>query len=242
MPAANPSPPRIDFSASPAPGSRPEVLPAPPPRAALNPHDEFDIGAGWTAEPAGRQPFFQRQWGSEVSLGSSGGDEDDEVARSEAAAPHLAHDQQALHTAGGTSAERRHVPPPRPYGSDGRITSPTARIRDSIVRSPTFRTVSQSIRKASIRVVHMVGADHHHNLDDTGNRMTRLHDEPDEMDEPYDEIEMQEKGDWVTDGVATPKPSPRPPEQHGGLRGKTLCFFTAKSKVRRMMDSVLRNP
>jgi hypothetical protein len=68
--------------------------------------------------------------------------------------------------------------------------------------------------------------------------MARLRDE-DEDDHKVDAVEIGREDGFGT-SIPSTRPAPRPPE--GGLRGRTLCLFTTKSRVRKAMDKLIRNP
>ncbi|WVO12615.1 hypothetical protein L204_100220 [Cryptococcus depauperatus] len=105
-------------------------------------------------------------------------------------------------------------------------------------RSP-LRNVSQTIRKASIRVVNMMGTDTRERLgsDDDGEEV--LQDEYIGSDGLRRETDGGREG-WI--------PSPKRPNTGlvkgtpNQLRGRTLCMFGSHSILRRSMDTFMRFP
>ncbi|KAK4687032.1 voltage-dependent calcium channel, partial [Tremellales sp. Uapishka_1] len=123
--------------------------------------------------------------------------------------------------------------PSRVYDENGLAKSSPgpSRLAGAIGRSPTFRQVSKTFRKASVRVVNIMGSE--------GGRV-RLNDEEEEMEE----VEMDDKKgveDHEGDGEQDiERPEAMPPE--GRLRGRTLGLFGDTSRTRRAMDRLLRYP
>ena len=124
------------------------------------------------------------------------------------------------------SAHRRQ--PSRAYDEQGnpRASGVGARMADAVSRNPTLRSVSRTIRKASVRVVNIVGAEN--------DGRVRLEDEEIEDDELRNKPLEQ-----AVDAIEQPGVPPRPPER---LRGKTLGIFGPRSRIRRSMDALLRFP
>lgn len=92
--------------------------------------------------------------------------------------------------------------------------------------------MSNTLKRASVRVVNLMGSEH--------DGMQRLPTRDSDSD---------------SQGVPTPDPSgPNTPvdELHptnsintlplGGLRGRTLCIFTSRSRIRKALDKVLLYP
>ena len=184
--------------------------------------DEHDLGSGWVTEPQTSRPFFHR-FDSEVSLQSSSGDFDSSSTNLENT------DSERLTT--GPSHRRVASRSRKDYG-DASLSPGPSRLAASVTRSPTFRAVSRTLRNASVRVVNIMGSDGDH-------RMVRLHDEDEEDLDRKDEIEMDRKT-FSPPPISIPPPRPEPMPPEGGLRGRTLCFFTSRSRTRRIMDRLLR--
>lgn len=134
----------------------------------------------------------------------------------------------------------------KPYGTSSTGLSAV----NALGRSATFRNVSRTIRKASVRVVNIMG-DHQ----DAHHDMTRLSDDEGEGGSPTHSPGLHRKeadGDGVElrsfEGIngmsKSPdreRPDPRPPET-GRLRGRTFGLFGPTSGIRRGLDSMMRNP
>ncbi|KAK8858595.1 hypothetical protein IAR55_002824 [Kwoniella newhampshirensis] len=120
-------------------------------------------------------------------------------------------------------------------------------------RRSTLRNVSNTLRKASVRVVNIMGVD----KDSSGGQRTRLGSEDEgghEEEDEEDDKDMDERfGDDATNGrieengerIPMPKmvrPDPRPSEEIDGLRGRTLCLFGPKSRTRWSMNALMRFP
>jgi hypothetical protein len=208
---------------------------APPSQTQLI-HEGSDLGAGWSSslmqpeeqdwDRHPQRPFIHNL-GSETSFESVSVGANDSPNEFSSDADN---DQQHLTSGSNTPFNR---PAPRVYDVDGIARSGPSRFAASVGRSPTLRKVSSTLRKASIRVVNIMGQDHEH-------RMERIRDEDDEESHHKDEVELNGRGMGLGHSLPPYRPAARPPED--GLRGRTLCIFTARSRVRRAMAKVLRNP
>lgn len=118
--------------------------------------------------------------------------------------------------------------PSRAYDEAGnpRNASMGVRVADAVSRNPTLRNVSRTLRKASVRVVNIMGSDA------KGERLD---------DHDIDLVEEPEE-------APPSRPDPMPPEAlksvepEGRLRGKTLGVFGPQSRTRILMDRLLRFP
>ncbi|WWD18487.1 hypothetical protein CI109_102939 [Kwoniella shandongensis] len=162
--------------------------------------------------------------------------------------------------------ERLTPGPPASYHSSPRAGaggsgphSPSARkspMRPYDDRRTTLRNVSNTLRKASVRVVNIMGVDKSSSPSSPGGRK-RLgsEDEGGEEDEEDDEVDDSSESDKnvrvrvMEEALSVPRqdtirPDPRPPEggDMDGLRGRTLCLFGSNSKTRRSMNALLRFP
>ncbi|WVQ72778.1 hypothetical protein IAR50_002338 [Cryptococcus sp. DSM 104548] len=113
----------------------------------------------------------------------------------------------------------------------------------NLSRRSTLRNVSSSLRKASVRVVNIMGTEKRRERlgsDDEGEEI--LQDDMEDGD-----VGMKDLGRDRQDGMV---PEPRPPllleedrpSQYGRLRGRTLCLFGPHSRIRKAMDSLMRYP
>ncbi|WVQ85091.1 hypothetical protein IAT38_007255 [Cryptococcus sp. DSM 104549] len=149
--------------------------------------------------------------------------------------------------------------PSMTYGAGGWSGSATPRRSPSrpydegvnLGRGSTLRNVSQTLRKASVRVVNIMGTE---KLEKDGRERLGSDDEGEEVlqdvsdfGRPSRDLNRQESVGsqelGMGDGGAVPppkRPDPRPPESSEGLRGRTLGMFGPRSKVRRSMDSLMR--
>jgi len=195
----------------------------------MQPTDEYDLGALTPEVQPVNRPFFH-QFSSDASLdstvdqGSGQEDENDGEGR-----------ERLTASRSGSTATGHRRRPSRMYDEDGLApVSGPAQLVASVGRSPTFRAVSQRLRKASIRVVNIMGSDQDHG-------MVRLDDEDE------DDVDT-EVSDWADGLESMPEPSiirpqrpdPMPPEER--LRGRTLGLFGPRSWTRRAMDSLLHYP
>ncbi|ORX40063.1 Ion transport protein-domain-containing protein [Kockovaella imperatae] len=124
---------------------------------------------------------------------------------------------------GDIDRQRLTSAPPVPGSSQRR--------QHSRVRNPTLRSVSKTIRKASIRVVNTGGINHE--------GMSRLPDEDEEYEDDRKDDRKEDTGFPVTD-LDSASIGPKPPE--GPLRGKTLGIFGPRSPIRTAMHSFLNYP
>ena len=109
----------------------------------------------------------------------------------------------------------------------------TSRVAGAVSRNPTFRHVSRTLRRASVRVSSIMGNE------ETRGRM-RLDGEDD-----GDSAKGVERMEMVEEPIATieeRRPDRRPPEPLGKLRGKTLGVFGPTSRTRIFMDRLLSFP
>lgn len=121
----------------------------------------------------------------------------------------------------------------RVYDEDG-LARGSRNLTASVTRSPTFRAVSNTLRKASVRISSMMSPGR-----DDGR--TRIPDGDDEDKGVREGIEMDP---FHPPPVALDpgKPGALPPEIKVGLRGRTLCLFSADNVVRRTCSNVLNWP
>jgi hypothetical protein len=118
----------------------------------------------------------------------------------------------------------------RDYGDDGQIRTPGSsplRFASNIARSPTVKAVSSGFRRASVRVVNIMGGD-------SGEKGVRIEGGDGE------EHELDSMTDEPLDFDSAPepeRPAPRPPE---GLVGKTLGVLGPDNRVRQAMYALLQ--
>ncbi|WVR06351.1 hypothetical protein IAU60_003382 [Kwoniella sp. DSM 27419] len=196
------------------------------------------------AGPSRPSPFF-RQYESEISLATASSGRSMDHPRdsfeqdTERLTPNpagLGYEQTAA-SVGGRGSPTSSPGRQRPHNAQG------------LARGSTLRNVSRTIRKASVRVVNIMGVDRGHSKDEEGReRLASL--DGDELDggvdsnhkgdEEAEQTEMATIGLGIQ-GVGTDlsRPDPRPPE--GRLRGRTLCTFGRDSKTRRAMDRLLNH-
>ena len=194
----------------------------------MHPHDEYDLGSGSTPQP---RPFLH-QFFSDASLDSSG-----EVSSGQSEGDD-GEDRERLTASGSgsTVTGHRRQPSRRVYEEDGLAASlGPAKLAASVGRSPTFQSVSRTIRKASIRVVNIMGSDHEHG-------MARLEDEDEEEEEEDIDRKKDDQGEsqnpLPTLSTLPKRPDPKPPEAR--VTGRTLGLFSSRSRIRRAMDRLLR--
>lgn len=116
---------------------------------------------------------------------------------------------------------------PRQYDAEGRARGPLG----IITRSPTIRHVSQTIRNASARVANIIASE----KDDYAG-MTRLPTRDEDATPVESPIEQPKPPDLDYESPRSHVPLPR----QEGLRGRTLCMFTAGNPIRVACDRVLR--
>lgn len=125
--------------------------------------------------------------------------------------------------------------PRKPYNESG----------SGLGRSSTLRNVSQSLRKASVRVVNIMGTER-------GGGRERLGSD-DEGEEVLQDVEIDGNQGFAmssTNDNRETMPSPRqlPTSSrreevgHRRLRGRTMCLFGPMSRVRKSMDRLMRYP
>lgn len=185
--------------------------------------EEHDLGSGWAPDFSRHERPWSQNNLSEISLG--GGSEFETPMDGE---------QDDYARLNGTTAHQR-VPSLKAYPGEGIAAGPS-RLADAVVKSPTFRNMSRRLRNASIRVVNIMGNDSNEH------RMVRLTDEDEDDVDGKEEFEMDRKSPPTPseDILPPPRPAPMPPEH--GLRGRTLCLFTPRSRIRRAMGAVMMNP
>ena len=195
----------------------------------MQPTEEYDLGSGSTPEPQPvNRPFFH-QIESEASLDSSGQSDGNDSEDRERLTPRAS---------GSNGIGHRRQPSRRVFDEHG-LARPSGipKLAATVARSPTFRTVSRTLRKASVRVVNIMGSDQ-----DQG--MVRLDDyenEEEEEDDVDTKVADEEDGQAPKLTTRLPlRPDPMPPE--GRLRGRTLGLLGRQSWTRRAMDGVLRHP
>lgn len=203
----------------------------------MQPTDEYDLGSGSSpqSQPVNR-PFFH-QFSSDASLDStadrsSGQSEGDVWEDRERLTPFRS-------GMGLNGIGHRRQPSRRMYDEHWMArTSGPAKFAASVGRHPTFRSVSRTLRKASIRVVNIMGSDHEHG-------MVRLGDgeELEELEEVDKKVHDEGDGQVpLPNPMIIPPQRPDPMPHQGRLRGRTLCFFGTRSWTRRAMDGLLRYP
>jgi hypothetical protein len=217
--------------------------------------EEYDLGTAPT-DPWGNQarptasdtprPYFlqypNRSQGSFDSSASEGDTPPGDSGSNErlAFAPnsstqHLAIRPDPSGSYGNIRSPHRRVPS-RSYDENGNPRQPSMGTR--ISRHPTFRSVSNTLRKASVRVSHMMGGE--------SDGRTRLHDL--DGDENYMDDGEDKRGQVVSSpepispGPIPQQPDPKPPEQGLALRGKTLGIFGPNSRTRRLLHAILQFP
>jgi len=208
-----------------------------------HPTDEHDLGVSWQnsretvyppaptlapeAATAPRPYFSQYPSTSQASLDSNHSDGD--------TPPETDGERLTFAPPQPGSAHRRV--PSRAYDEQGnpRAASMGARVAGAVSRNPTFRHVSRTLRKASVRVVNIMGAE------DARGRV-KLNDEGEEGHDGKDvdeDVPMGLVQEPEGSGGET-RPEPKPPE--GRLRGRTLGVFGPYSPTRKAMDALLRFP
>lgn len=181
--------------------------------------EESDVAAYPESRYPPRPYFSEYPAQSQVSLDSSTSDIE--------SPPDNTTDGERLTFAPPTPGSHRRVPS-RAYDEQGnpRNASMGARVAGAVSRNPTFRNVSRTLRKASIRVVNIMGSEE---------KGARLDGHDGELVEEPEQVQP-----------SRPDPMPpevlNPPESHGALRGKTLGIFGPNSKTRILMDRLLRFP
>lgn len=125
--------------------------------------------------------------------------------------------------------------PRKPYNESG----------SSLRRSSTLRNVSQSLRKASVRVVNIMGTergDGRERLgsDDEGEEV--LQDVEIDGDQAFAMSSTNDNPGTVPSPRQLPTRSQREEVDHGRLRGRTMCLFGPVSRVRKSMDRLMRYP
>ncbi|ODO05658.1 hypothetical protein I350_04717 [Cryptococcus amylolentus CBS 6273] len=129
-------------------------------------------------------------------------------------------------------------------GTPRRSPSKPYETSSNLSRRSTLRNVSSSLRKASVRVVNIMGTDRRKERvgsDDDGEEILQ----DDDMEDG--DVGMKDLGRDRLDGTV---PNPRPPlvleedrpSQYGRLRGRTLCVFGPHNRIRKGMDSLMRFP
>lgn len=191
-------------------------------------HDEFDLGM-----PALHHRPFDNQYPSETSLAS------EEIGSSQSdldlGSKGRKADDDLQYLSPGTSTLPYSTPPRRPYDASGQArTSGPSRLAASVGRSSTLRSVSRTLRKASVRVVNIMGKEREDGL-------ARLPDDDGEYEDNADDTKKDGSIEMVPTPADRPRPQPMPPE-FDGLRGRTLGVFGPRSSVRRAMDALMRNP
>ncbi|WVO19052.1 uncharacterized protein IAS62_000328 [Cryptococcus decagattii] len=125
--------------------------------------------------------------------------------------------------------------PRKPYNESG----------SALGRSSTLRNVSQSLRKASVRVVNIMGTER-------GNGRERLGSD-DEGDEVLQDVEIDGDQGFAmssTNDNQRTMPSPKPSSTRSQkeeasrrrLRGRTMCVFGPTSRVRKSMGRLMMYP
>jgi hypothetical protein len=192
-------------------------------------YDEQDLGLG----PRPTQPF-SHQYSSQASLvptdlGSSHSDlnlPDQNSRHGESS-----EDQQWLSP--GPSTLPYTSPHRKPYDAAGQPrSSPQSRLVASVSRNPTLRSVTRKLRRASVRVVNIMGKDK-----DEG--MSRLPDDSGMDGESTEDLKRPDRIEMVETPTNRPRPEAMPPER---LRGRTLGMFGPNSRLRRAIDRLMRHP
>lgn len=184
--------------------------------------EEFDLGDPLQNTPS-RQP---RRWVESIASRSSSfdavslNDEDDD------------RDEQFANLTPQRGEPSASASRPREYDAHGLARASGLGI---LARSPTVRNVSRTLRKASIRVVNIMG-----NEKDEYEGMTRLPTGDDDDEVP----ERADSPDEPPDRAPPPPRDPRPPPPAGDdhLRGRTLCMFSASNPIRIAMHRLLHFP
>ncbi|OCF43572.1 high-affinity cell membrane calcium channel [Kwoniella heveanensis CBS 569] len=236
----------------------PSPLTSPLPTSATStPFDEF-LPAPSQVHPGA--PFF-RKYDSEISLASADTVSDRHRDSFDQATERLTPGPAALgydlsvpnnsvSSSPGRSSGNNNI---KNSGSPGRSPGKHRKPYDAngLARSSTLRTVSRTIRKASGRVVNIMGVDRDKDKDrDPGHGLKRLASNDDDEEEEEDINakrgggQDEERGTiglgiQGTDVPPSLRPDPRPPE---GLRGRTLGVFGRNSKTRKAMDGLMRYP
>lgn len=192
-------------------------------RGGQSSYDMGETQAWGGSSPSGSRPFFH-QVDSTASLESNG-------------SANLPDDNQDL--VPFASSSRNYPAPPstartkqrRPYGEPGLGRSPR-NLASSVTRSPTFRAVSNTLRKASVRVSSIVSP-----RQDKGTRLSGV--DPDEGTGKGIEMDPFQSSPAAIDAG---RPEPLPPETRIGLRGKTLCVFSSENAIRTALYAGLNWP
>ncbi|WRT67795.1 uncharacterized protein IL334_004769 [Kwoniella shivajii] len=151
-----------------------------------------------------------------------------------------------------STSSSRNSPGNRKANSPGIRRSPGKRVYDEngLARSNTLRKVSKSLRKASVRVVNIMGIDKSPQKGPSGIERLGSDDDGDDDNDEEDRHDEEDKSgeviglgirsgnEFVGDDNNKLRPDPKPPEK--GLRGKTLGVFSKNSKIRIAMDKLMR--
>lgn len=122
--------------------------------------------------------------------------------------------------------------PRKAYDEAGVARGPR-NLASGVARSPTFRAVSETLRKASVRVSNMLSP----GRDDGRTRIPDGDGDDDKASKNGYEMDPFQAGPPV---VLDPgKPDALPPEIKVGLRGRTLCLFGPENLVRKTCSAVL---
>jgi hypothetical protein len=192
-------------------------------------YDEHDLGLGVRTAPP-----FSHQYSSQTSLASTdqgSGHSDTEVSTQRSRQGGTDDDQRWLSP--GPSTLPYSTSHRKPYDDSGLPrSSPQSRLAASVTRNPTIRSVTRKLRRASVRVVNIMGKDKEEGL-------SRLPDDDGIDEDSTDDLKRTDRIQMVETSSARPRPEAMPPER---LRGTTLGLFGPKSVVRRTMDSIMRHP
>lgn len=213
-------------------------------------YEEFDLGLPILPT----SPYAQHQGGhgypSETSLQSEGINSSNSDLDLAARVTGHRHgntgddDQQFLSP--GPSSIPYSSPHRRPYDSTtgqakSRLSGPS-KLASSVGRSSTLRSVSRTLRNASVRVVNIMGKDRDEDAGDGGG-LTKLPDDDGSGSFGRSTEDLKKDGgvEMRQTSAERPRPEAMPPEIVR-LRGRTLGVFSSRSSIRRGMDSMMRSP
>lgn len=198
-------------------------------------YDELDLGLPVVHphSPYARQ--HQSYYSSETSLHSEGiNSSESDLDLPSRGGKRKDADQEFLSP--GPSSLPYSSPHRRPYDpANGQaMASGPSKLASSVGRSSTLRSVSRTLRNASVRVVNIMGKERDEGL-------ARLPDDDGSYSDSVEDLKKDEGVEMVQTPGERARPEPMPPES-GALRGRTLGIFGPRSPIRRTMNSMMRSP
>lgn len=209
--------------------------------------EEYDLGLreprrscdsppaqGWKGGGQGLRPFFHQadstaSFDSQQSTGSPPSGVEDERDRDRTP---FASSSSRIYPSAQLSSTRKSK---RVYDEHGLARGPR-NLAASVARSPTFRAVSSTLRKASVRVSTLMSPGQARE-----DGRTRIPDEDDEESKGTRGFEM-DPFQPPPSAVDAGRPEGLPPELKTGLRGRTLCLFGVDNVIRKACYAALNWP